>query len=79
MSLLKINNKPAVAEKTVADMAEDTITSIRFSPTAGYMAATSWDAKCRIYDVDNDLNARPVTLIKAEAPLFSCDWSKVGH
>jgi mRNA export factor len=58
--------------------ATDTISSIRWSPVSNHLAAASWDGKVRIYDVAKHGGAQAVATMTAEAPLFSCDWSKVS-
>lgn len=57
----------------------DTIQSVRWSPTSDHLAAASWDGKTRIYEVAKDGSGRRVAELTAEGPVFSCDWSKVGH
>ncbi len=42
------------------------------------LAAVSWDGKMRVYSVAADLRANGVAMMAAEAPLLSCDWSKVS-
>jgi mRNA export factor len=57
----------------------DTIQSVRWSPTSDHLAAASWDGKTRIYEVAQDGSGRGVAVLNADGPVFSCDWSKVGH
>ncbi|KAI5919938.1 WD repeat domain-containing protein [Camillea tinctor] len=58
--------------------AEDTISSISWSPAANYLAAGSWDGKVRIYDVKSNGTAQGVAMLSAEGPVFDCDWAKDG-
>lgn len=58
----------------------DTISELRWSPRANWLAASSWDGRVYIYDVANDLMAKGVGVIKAvaDAPMLSCDWNPVS-
>ena len=62
----------------VANPPEDSISSISFSPTADYFAASSWDKKVRIYEVDQSGNTQGRALFEHEGPVLDCCWSKVG-
>ncbi|KAF5702867.1 poly + rna export [Fusarium mundagurra] len=68
----------ALKDLTLPADASDTISSIRWSPTAHYLAAGSWDGKMRVYDVKADGSAAGVALLSADGPVFSCDWAKDG-
>ena len=58
--------------------ATDTISSIRFSPAANHLAASSWDGQVRVYDIANNGSSRGIASLSAEGPLLSCDWNKVS-
>lgn len=61
--------------------AQDTISSVAWSPTANYLAAASWDGKVRVYDIATDgSRARRIEerQVGGSAPVLSCDWLKVG-
>lgn len=59
--------------------AEDTISSVSWSPVANHLAAASWDGKVRIYDVaHNGSAAHGVALLRADGPVFDCDWAQVS-
>jgi mRNA export factor len=58
--------------------AEDTISSVSWSPAANHLAAASWDSKVRIYDVSPDGSARGAAMLKADGPVLDCDWAKVS-
>ncbi|KAI1769197.1 WD40 repeat-like protein [Hypoxylon sp. FL1150] len=61
------------------DDAQDTISSVSWSPVAHHLAAASWDGKVRIYDVDaSTAAARGAALLAADGPLLDCDWAKDG-
>ena len=57
---------------------EDSVSDIRFSPAAEYLAVASWDKKVRIYEVDGNGNTQGKALFDHEGPVLSCCWSKVG-
>ncbi|KAB5570831.1 WD40-repeat-containing domain protein [Coniochaeta sp. 2T2.1] len=57
----------------------DTIQALRWSPVSNHLAVAAWDGRTRIYEVSmTDGQTRGVTVINAEGPLLSCDWSKDG-
>ncbi|KAI1637613.1 WD repeat domain-containing protein [Biscogniauxia mediterranea] len=58
--------------------AEDTISSLSWSPVANHLAAGSWDGKVRIYDVKPDRSAQGAAMLSAQGPVFDCDWAKDG-
>jgi mRNA export factor len=57
---------------------EDGISDIRFSPAAEYLAASSWDKKVRIWEVDGNGNTQGRALFEHEGPVLSCCWSPVS-
>ncbi|KAI1489337.1 WD40 repeat-like protein [Biscogniauxia mediterranea] len=58
--------------------AEDTISSLSWSPVANHLAAGSWDGKVRIYDVKPDRSAQGAAMLSTQGPVFDCDWAKDG-
>ncbi|RYP10744.1 hypothetical protein DL765_008012 [Monosporascus sp. GIB2] len=56
--------------------AEDTISSVSWSPVSNHLAAASWDGKVRIYDVARNESAVGVAMLRADGPVFDCDWAK---
>ncbi|KAI1412947.1 WD40 repeat-like protein [Hypoxylon sp. FL1857] len=82
-----IRNKPLSSpiqgslsmDVTLPADAEDTISSVSWSPVANHLAAASWDGKVRVYDVNaNDGTARGVAGLVGVAPVLDCDWAKDG-
>ncbi|KAI0122220.1 WD40 repeat-like protein [Daldinia grandis] len=64
---------------SLPDDAEDTISSVSWSPTANYLAAASWDSKIRVYDVNtNSRTTKGTAVFNAAGPVLSCDWAKDG-
>lgn len=55
---------------------EDSISHLAFSPVSNHLAVASWDKKVRIYEV-NGQGGEGKALFEHEAPVLSCDWSKV--
>ena len=53
-------------DQAVTSNVTDTISTLRWSPVASYLAASSWDGKVHIYDVANDLTAKGVAITDAE-------------
>jgi mRNA export factor len=62
----------------VKDPPEDSISDIAFSPQAEYLAASSWDGKVRIYEIDGQGNSQGKALFPHEGPVLSVAWSKVS-
>ncbi|CAJ2506282.1 Uu.00g004120.m01.CDS01 [Anthostomella pinea] len=58
--------------------AEDTISSVSWSPVANHLAAASWDGKVRVYDVAANGSARGAAVLSVDGPVFDCDWAKDG-
>jgi WD40 repeat protein len=65
-------------DQAVTSNVTDTISTLRWSPVASYLAASSWDGKVHIYDVANDLTAKGVGVIDTGSPVFTCDWNQVS-
>ncbi len=73
------DNEPDLDKVVAKDAtATDTMSCLRWSPKGNHLAAVSWDGKMRVYSVAADLRANGVAMMAAEAPLLSCDWSKVS-
>ncbi|KAI1212175.1 WD repeat domain-containing protein [Annulohypoxylon truncatum] len=65
-------------EVTLPSDAEDTISSVSWSPTSHHLAAASWDGNVRVYNVSPTGVARGVALLAAGGPILDCDWAKDG-
>lgn len=61
----------------VKDPPEDSISDIRFSPVAEYLAVASWDKKVRIYEIDQQGQSKGLAFFEHQGPVLSCAWSKV--
>lgn len=73
-------NAPGDISKDIAlnSPPEDSISDLRFSPTADFLAVASWDKKVRIYQVGNDGSSEGKAAIDFEGPVLACAWSKDG-
>lgn len=69
---------PATADVALPSDADDTISSVSWSPVTNHLAAASWDGVVRVYDVAQNGTARGIAMLKADGPLLSCDWAKVS-
>lgn len=58
--------------------ATDTISAVRWSPTANNLAASCWDGRVRVYDVAADGRVSALAMLSMDGPAFSCDWSNVS-
>lgn len=60
--------------------AQDTISSVAWSPTASHLAVASWDHGLRVYNVSQDgRSTNGLAMLTADGPLLSCDWAQVSH
>ncbi|KAK4143824.1 WD40-repeat-containing domain protein, partial [Dichotomopilus funicola] len=60
---------------------KDTISALRWSPTADHLAASSWDGQAYIYDVTNSActaSIKALTSIPVGTPVLDCDFSTDG-
>lgn len=73
-------NQPGDISKDVAlnSPPEDSISALRFSPTADFLAVASWDKKVRIYQVGNDGSSEGKAAIDFDGPALACAWSEDG-
>ena len=56
---------------------EDSVSDISFSPQSEHLAVASWDKKVRIYEITQAGGSEGKAIFEHEAPVLSCDWSKV--
>ncbi|KAL7626964.1 hypothetical protein AAE478_003739 [Parahypoxylon ruwenzoriense] len=59
--------------------AEDTISSVSWSPAADHLAAASWDGRVRVYDISASGAAHRAAVFAVEGPLLDCDWAKTAE
>lgn len=57
---------------------EDSISDLRFSPQADFLAVASWDKKVRIYAVSEQGQSEGKAAIDFEGPVLNCAWSDVS-
>ncbi|KAK5171214.1 RNA export factor gle2 [Saxophila tyrrhenica] len=62
----------------VASPPDDSISGISFSPTSEHFAASSWDKKVRIWEVDGSGQTQGRAMMEFEGPVLDCCWSKDG-
>ena len=62
----------------VSQPPEDSISDLKFSPQAEYLAAASWDKKVRIWEVDGSGQTQARAAFDHEGPVLSCCWSPVS-
>jgi mRNA export factor len=56
----------------------DSISQIRFCPTADFLAVSSWDQQVRIYQFDNSGNSEGKAAFSHEGPVLGVTWSPVS-
>lgn len=57
---------------------EDSISDLSFSPTAEFLAVSSWDNRLRIYEVSEQGQSQGKAEITFGGPVLSCSWSHVS-
>ena len=57
----------------------DSISELAFHPKANYLAASSWDQKVRVYEIDDQGNSKGVAMMDFQAPALAVAWSPVGQ
>lgn len=66
------------SDKNINNVAEDSISSLSFSPQADLLSVASWDKKVRIYEVTPAGESRGVSLYEHQAPVLSTHWFPDG-
>jgi mRNA export factor len=56
---------------------EDSVSGLAFSPTADFLAVSSWDKKVRIYQVNEQGQSEGKAAMDFDAPVLGCAWSEV--
>ncbi|OZJ05074.1 hypothetical protein BZG36_02088 [Bifiguratus adelaidae] len=54
----------------------DAVSELAFSPTADFLAASSWDNQVRVWEVLSNGSTVGKAAYQHEGPALSCDWSK---
>jgi mRNA export factor len=61
----------------VANPPTDSVSALRFSPTADYLSVSSWDNNVRIYEVKENGTTEGKAMFSHEGPALSTCWSPV--
>ena len=69
----------AGAVPEVAAPPADAVSSLRFSPVAQLLAATSWDSKLGCWEVSAAGQTAPKAAFSADQPLLCSAWSADGR
>jgi mRNA export factor len=56
----------------------DTVSCLRWSPSANLLCASSWSHEVRIWDVGGTGQATPKLIFTQQAPILTCDWTHGG-
>jgi mRNA export factor len=56
---------------------EDSTSHLAFSPTADFLAVSSWDKKVRIYQVNENGQSEGKASMDFDMPVLNCAWSDV--
>lgn len=56
----------------------DSVSSLAWSPTASFLAGTSWNQEVRIWEVAQNGDTRAHLMYKHSAPVLDCTWSHTG-
>ena len=57
----------------------DGISSVKFSPVANHLIATSWDNQVRCWEVQPTGASIPKAATDLQQPVLDCDWSPDGY
>lgn len=71
--------KGFINDVEVANGPEDGVSALAFSPTAEFLAASSWDNKTRIWQVMPNGSSELKGMINHEAPVLCVAWSPDGY
>ena len=58
---------------------EDSISDLKFSPSADFLAVASWDKKVRIYQVNEQGQSEGKAAMDFDGPVLNCAWSEVSN
>lgn len=61
----------------VANPPTDSVSALRFSPTADYLSVSSWDNNVRIYEVKENGTTEGKAMFPHEGPALDTCWSPV--
>lgn len=61
----------------VANPPTDSVSALRFSPTADYLSVSSWDNNVRIYEVKENGTTEGKAMFSHEGPALDTCWSPV--
>lgn len=64
-------------DMAVSEPPTDSISALRFSPQAEFLAVSSWDKKVRIYEIANNGSTTGKAYFDHEGPVLNCCWSAV--
>lgn len=80
------NNTTTPATNTSGDISkdvalsqppEDSISDLSFSPTADFLAVSSWDSRMRIYEVNDQGQSQGKAEVTFDKSVLTCSWSHV--
>ena len=75
-TLKPTGNEATSQDVEIPNCPPDSISAISFSPTADYLATSSWDNQVRIYEVGQSITGKAA--YSHEAPVLDVCWSKDG-
>ncbi|KAI8912912.1 hypothetical protein PhCBS80983_g03163 [Powellomyces hirtus] len=78
MSFGSLNSSLATKDSEIQSAPTDTVSELRFSPKANYLAGSSWDNQTRIWEVASNGQSIPKAAIQHEAPVLCVDWAPDG-
>jgi mRNA export factor len=57
---------------------DDSISALAFSPSADFLAVSSWDKRLRIYEVSEQGQSQGKAEMTFDGPVLNCAWSPVS-
>ena len=68
----------ATNDLEVSSPPSDGISSVKFSPAANHLIATSWDNQVRCWEIQSSGQSIPKASIDLQQPVLCCDWAPDG-
>ena len=74
----QVQNQGTPADIEISSPPTDGISSVKFSPVANHLIATSWDNQVRCWEVQSNGQSIPKAATDLQQPVLCCDWSADG-
>ncbi|KAK4990904.1 hypothetical protein LTR28_001417 [Elasticomyces elasticus] len=65
-------------DRQLSDPPDDSISAVKFSPNANFLALSSWNKQMSIYQIMDDGSSAGKARYEFNGPVLSTQWSKSG-